>query len=103
MHDAGTACVGKKLAPVTEQPSRRDRVTKAHQAGTRILHVEQFRPSSTKPFDHRAQVRLRDVDHQLFIRLELLAVGTLAGNDARTRNLKLVPFPSHRFHEDGKA
>src|SRR6185369_4369153 len=51
-------------------------------------------------FDHRAEEFLRDVDRQLFVRLETLTARTLARDHTRPRDLELVSLAPHGLHQD---
>ena len=50
-----------------------------------------------------AGVRLVDVDHDLFVRLELLAVGALFEDDPRLRDHQLVALAAHGLDEHGQV
>src|SRR5688500_19535724 len=100
VHDPRATRIGQEFTAISKEAASGHGVTKSYHAGTRIFHVQQFGPSSAESLDHRAQIRFRYVDHQFLVRLELFAVGSLARNDTGARYLKLVPFPSHCFHED---
>ena len=50
-----------------------------------------------------AHVLLGDVDHELLVRLQPLAVGTEPGDDPRPRHLELVALAPHRLHQDAEV
>ncbi len=84
MHDAGAASVGKELGTVAEQPARGNSVEEADHSLPRILHLQH--PGAPRPelLDDDPKELLRDIDRELLIRLESLAVRTLAGDDSGT-------------------
>src|SRR6185436_2313043 len=56
--------------------------------------------SRSELLDDISEVFLGNVDRQLLIRLEALAVDSLAGDHARPRHLELEPLTAHGLHED---
>src|SRR5690606_41454958 len=60
------------------------------------------RPPRSPPFPYTTLFRslLRDVDDDLLVRLERLAVRALARDHARPRDRELVPLAAHRLHQD---
>src|SRR5437870_2427041 len=103
VHDAGAARVGQKLRAVAKQSPRRNLVQKAHHSLPRILHLEHRGPPWTELLDDDAEEFLGDIDRELLVRLQTLAVRTLTRDHARTRHLKLVALASHRLHQNGEV
>ena len=59
---------------ISEQAARRNLVQQAHEPLPGILHLDHFRLARAELLDHGAEVFLRHVDGEFFVRLELLAV-----------------------------
>src|SRR4051812_48905033 len=102
MHDARATRIGQKLRAVAEQPTGRDAIQYAHESLTGILHLDHLTATWTELLDHDTEKVFGDVDRKLLVRLELLAVHPRLQDHARTRDLKLVPFATHRLDENRK-
>src|SRR5258706_2870677 len=100
VHDTRTTGVGQKFRPVAEKSTRGDFVKKSYHSLPRVLHLQHRRAPGAQLLDHDAEELLGNVDGQLLIRLEPLAVRTLARNHSRSRNLKLVTLAPHRLHQN---
>src|SRR5262245_38716898 len=100
MNHASSSGVRQELTAISEQPARGNSVTKSHHSLAGVFHLEHLGTPWPKLLDDGAEKFLRYVDHELFVRLESLAVCADPGDDTRTRHLKLVPFTPHRLHEN---
>src|SRR5690606_41329624 len=67
---------------------------------SRAGHLAQLAAPRAELLDVDAHVLLRDVDDDLLVRLERLAVRALARDHARPRDGELVPLAAHRLHQD---
>src|SRR4029079_6263736 len=89
MHDPGSTRVRQEFGAIAEQAARRNAIQQTHESLPRILHLEHLAAPRPELFDHRAEEFLRDVDRQLFVRLETLTARTLARDHTRPRDLEL--------------
>src|SRR5690606_8384433 len=69
-------------------------------APARVPHLQHFALACAERLDDDADEGLGDVDDDLFVGLEELAVGTAARDGSWPRDRELVPFAPHRLHED---
>ena len=103
MDRSGAPGVGQEVGAVPEETPGRDPEGEPHQAQPRVPHLRQVRPPRAQLLHDDAHVLLRHIDHQLFVRLEPLAIRSVPGDDPRTRDLELVSLAPHRLHEDGEV
>ena len=103
MDEPGAAGVGQELRPVAEQAACRNLEGEPHHPHTRIAHLQHFRTPRPELLHDDAHVLLGDVDGELLVRLQPLAVRPFAQDDPRARYLELVPFAPHRLHQDAEV
>src|SRR6185295_8096511 len=99
VHHALSARVRQERLAESEQAARRDLVDAVRASVVAVLHVDERTAAPTRELDDGTEHVLRDLDLELFERLELLATLVLV-NDLRTRDLKLVPLAAERLDED---
>ena len=100
MHDPGPASISQKFRSVPKQPARRNAIEQPDESLPRVLHLDHLTAARSELLDHVAEVLLGDVDRQLLVRLEALAIDAFARDHSRARHLKLEPLTPHGLHED---
>src|SRR6185503_7727527 len=91
VHHALSARVRQERLAESEQAARRDLVNAVRASVVAVFHVDECATTPTRELHDGAEHVLRDLDLELFERLELLATLVLV-DDLRTRDLKLVPL-----------
>src|ERR1700677_1434993 len=99
IHDYGSACLGQHLAAQTNQPSAGHAKLQTHAAGAMVVHLGHLAFTRPELFNHRAGVGFRNVDGQMFDRLQSLAVHGL-GDDLRTARRELKTLAAHHLNQD---
>src|SRR5690606_37739554 len=95
-----------ELAAVAEEAAGGNLVDDACQAAAlalpRAAHLEHLATPAAQLLDDDTDERLGHVDDDLLIGLERLAIGALAGDDARARDGELVALAAHGLHQDSE-
>ena len=74
VHDRGAARVGEELGAIPEEATRGDLVHQAHEPLPRVLHLDHARLAGAELLDDGPHELLGDVDRELLVRLQPLAV-----------------------------
>ena len=99
IHDAGALGVGHELRTEADQSARGNPELKPHAPAAVVHHLRHRATALTDLRDDDALVILRNVDHELFDRLDHAAIDRF-GDDVRARHLQLEAFAAHHLDED---
>jgi len=99
VHDDRAASVGEQLRAQADHAPAGDGKLHAHPPGAMVVHLDHLPFARPQLLDDHADEGVRDIDHQLFLRLHQLAVNPF-GHDLGFAHHQLIAFAAHGLDQN---